>query len=354
MSVRSSSVSRRKLLAGGGALVVGFSLAPSLSTASAQGSPQPPRLPGSLRTTPMLDAWIRIDSNGITVFTGKAELGQGIKTALLQVAAEELGVEPGQIQFTTADTAKTPNEGYTAGSQSMQDSATAIRHAAAQARELLIGVAAARFGVPAEQLSANDGVVTAVDGRSVSYADLATAELLHVEAQPQSKLKDPSSYRFIGKPMERVDIPAKMTGAVAYVQDLRLPGMVHARVVRPPSYGARLRSVDVAAVERMPGVLKIVRDGSFLAVVAQREFQSVRAMDALAMASQWDESKSLPDPTRIYDWCAVRRRGNTSFRIAGAASKPGAARSRQPIIAPISCTDRSGLPAPSPLPKPTP
>jgi nicotinate dehydrogenase subunit B len=302
MSVRSSSVSRRKLLAGGGALVVGFSLAPSLSTASAQGSPQPPRLPGSLRTTPMLDAWIRIDSNGITVFTGKAELGQGIKTALLQVAAEELGVEPGQIQFTTADTAKTPNEGYTAGSQSMQDSATAIRHAAAQARELLIGVAAARFGVPAEQLSANDGVVTAVDGRSVSYADLATAELLHVEAQPQSKLKDPSSYRFIGKPMERVDIPAKMTGAVAYVQDLRLPGMVHARVVRPPSYGARLRSVDVAAVERMPGVLKIVRDGSFLAVVAQREFQSVRAMDALAMASQWDESKSLPDPTRLYDW----------------------------------------------------
>jgi len=303
MSAYPPSLSRRKLLAGGGALVVSFSLArSSLSTAIAQAQPPPRRLPGSLRTTPMLDAWIRIDANGIAVFTGKVELGQGIKTALLQVAAEELGVEPGQIEFTTADTAKTPNEGYTAGSQSMQDSATAIRHAAAQARELLIGAAAARFGVPAEQVSANDGVVTAGDGRSASYQDLASAEMLHVEAQPQSKLKDPRSYRFVGKPLERVDIPAKVTGAVAYVQDLRLPGMVHARVVRPPSYSARLRSVDAAAVERMPGVLKVVRDGSFLAVVAQREFQAVRAMDALAMAARWAESKSLPDPARLYDW----------------------------------------------------
>ena len=303
MSADPISLSRRKLMVGGGALVVSFSLARSpFSTAAAQAPPQPPRLPGSLRTTPMLDAWIRVDAEGITVFTGKAELGQGIKTALLQVAAEELSVEPGQIRFITADTAKTPNEGYTAGSQSMQDSATAIRHAAAQARELLIGAASARFGVPAEQLTANEAVVTAVDGRRASYRELASAELLHVEAQPQSKLKDPSSYRLIGKPLERVDIPAKVSGAVAYVQDLRLPGMVHARVVRPPSYGARLRSVEVAGVERMPGVLKTVRDGSFLAVVAEREFQAVQAMDALALASQWDERKSLPDPARLYDW----------------------------------------------------
>ena len=303
MSADPFSLSRRKLLAGGGALVVSFSLARSpFSTATAQAPPQPPRLPGSLRTTPMLDAWIRVDAEGITVFTGKAELGQGIKTALLQVAAEELSVEPRQIRFITADTAKTPNEGYTAGSQSMQDSATAIRHAAAQARELLIGAASARFGVPAEQLTANEAAVTAVDGRRASYQDLASAELLHVAAQPQSKLKDPSSYRLIGKPLERVDIPAKVTGAVAYVQDLRLPGMVHARVVRPSSYGARLRSVEIAAVERMAGVLKTVRDGSFLAVVAEREFQAVQAMDALALASRWDESKSLPDPARLYDW----------------------------------------------------
>src|SRR5258706_4991004 len=264
--------------------------------------PQPPRLPGSLRTTPMLDAWIRVDRSGITVFTGKAELGQGVKTALLQIAAEELAVEPGQIDFITADTGRTPNEEYTSGSQSMPDSGTAIRNAAAQVRELLISVAATRFGPAPEQLTARDATVTTSDGRSASYGELASAELLHVKAQPQSKLTNPNSYRLIGKPMPRVDIPAKVTGGVAYVQDLRLPGMVHARVVRPPSYGARLLSVDTGAIERMPGVLKIVRDGSFLAVIADREYQAIRAMDALAQGTRWDEKNKLPDPARLYDW----------------------------------------------------
>src|SRR5215510_13683729 len=301
MNTSFATLSRRTFVGGGCALVVSFSLV-RLPTSEAQGPPQPPKLPGSLRTTPRLDAWIRVDAKGITVFTGKAELGQGIKTALLQVAAEELNVEPGQIEFITADTARTPNEGYTAGSQSMQDSATAIRHAAAQTRELLLAAAATRFGVAAEQLTAKDAMISTADGRSVSYRDLASADFLHVEAQPQSKLRDPGSYRFIGRPLARVDIPAKMTGAPAYVHDLRLPGMVHARVVRPPSYGARLSSVDVSPVERMPGVLKVVRDGQFLAVAAEREYAAVRAMSALALASQWDEKKTLPDPSRLYDW----------------------------------------------------
>ena len=323
MSAPRTALSRRTLLGGGGALVVSFSLIryPFLP-AAAQG-PQPPRLPGSLRTTPMLDAWIRVDGNGITVFTGKAELGQGIKTALLQVAAEELGVETGQILFITADTANTPNEGYTAGSQSMQDSATAIRHAAAQARERLLAAASARLGVPAEQLTANDAVITAADGRRASYRELASAEILHVEAQPHSTLKQPGSYRLIGKPVARVDIPAKVTGAIAYVQDLRLPGMVHARVVRPPSYGARLRSIDVSAAERMPGVLKVVRDGQFLAVVAEREFQAVQAMDGLAMASLWDESKALPDPARLYDWLRSAPARDDVIHAVGSSAESG-------------------------------
>jgi CO/xanthine dehydrogenase Mo-binding subunit len=303
MSPVRPSLSRRKLLGGGGALIVSFSLGPpELLPPPAQGQAQEPRLPGSLRTTRMLDAWIRIDAGGITVYTGKVELGQGIKTALLQVAAEELAVEPGQIALITADTARTPNEGFTSGSQSMQDSATALRHAAAQVRELLIGVAAARWGVAADQLTAKGGNVSSADGRSASYRELASAELLRVEAQPASKLRQPDSYALIGRPMPRVDIPAKVTGGVAYVQDLRLPGMLHARVVRPPSYAARLRAVDAAAVERMPGVIKVVRDGSFLAVVARREYQAVQAMDALARASRWDESKSLPAQAQLYDW----------------------------------------------------
>jgi len=170
VSASLGSLSRRRLLAGSGALIVSFSLARAPlaqehSARPAPGQPQPPRLPGSLRTSPMLDAWIRIDASGITVFTGKVELGQGVKTALLQVAAEELAVEPAQINSITADTGRTPNEQYTSGSQSMQDSATAIRHAAAQARELLIAAAATRFGVPVEQLTAKDAAVSAADGR---------------------------------------------------------------------------------------------------------------------------------------------------------------------------------------------
>lgn len=291
-------LSRRGMLAGSGALIVSFSLLRSVPAQEAAS----PALPGSLKTTPMLDAWLRIDADGITVFTGKAELGQGIKTALIQVAAEELSVDPGRIQMITADTEKTPNEGYTAGSQSMQDSGTAIRHAAAQARELLIGAAARSLGLPADQLKADDGAIVAPDGRRLRYEQLAPENLLHVTAQRESKLKDPKGYTVIGHPMQRVDIPAKVTGAVAYVQDLRLPNMAHARVIRPPSYAARLRAVDPAGVERMPGVLKVVRDGSFLAVIAEREYQAVKAMDALALAAQWDESRSLPDPAKLYDW----------------------------------------------------
>ena len=311
MSASAGLVSRRNLLAGSGAMIVSFSL---LRTPLAEeGAKQTPRLPGSLRTTPMLDAWLRIDASGITVFTGKAELGQGIKTALLQIAAEELAVEPSRIELITADTARTPNEGYTAGSQSMQDSGTAIRHAAAQARELLIDAAAKRIGVAADQLRTENGAIASPDGRRFQYGELIADGLLHVNAQPQSKLKEPRSYSVIGRDLRRVDIPGKVAGEVAYVQDLRLPGMVHARVVRPPSYGARLRSVEAAAVERMPGVLKILRDGSFLAVIAEREYQAITAMDALALAAQWDETESLPDPAKLYDW--VRQARSDDFTI---------------------------------------
>jgi CO/xanthine dehydrogenase Mo-binding subunit len=193
MSDPRERVSRRKALSGAGALIVSFCLgrAPLAQepAPAAPAQPPPQHLPGSLRASAMLDALIRIDGQGITVFTGKAELGQGIKTALLQVAAEELHVEPGLISLITADTARTPDEGYTAGSQSMQESATALRHAAAQARELLIEAAAKRFAVPPDELTAHDGAVNHGDGRSASYRELSSADLLHVAAQPHSKLK---------------------------------------------------------------------------------------------------------------------------------------------------------------------
>jgi nicotinate dehydrogenase subunit B len=287
----SAVLSRRTLLAAGGGLVVAFSL-----------RAEEPSRPGSLKETPLLDAWIRVAPDGhVTVLTGKAELGQGLKTALLQVAAEQLDVALEGIELVTADTARTANEGFTAGSHSMQDSGTAILNAAAQVRGLLRDAAAAEFGVAAETLSTADGSVHAPDGRSIGYGPLAAKLNLHVEASPQSPLKDPAAYRLMGTSMPRIDIPAKLTGGVAYLQDLRLPGMLHARVVRQPSVGARLLDFDSGPVERMAGVVKVVREGSYLAVVAAKEWQAIKAMRALAAAARWEETATLPDEAIVLD-----------------------------------------------------
>lgn len=293
----SAGLSRRSVLQGAGGLVVSFALAPA--ALAQQAAPQP-GLPGSLEDAPFLDSWIRIDPKGaVTVFTGKAELGQGIATALQQIAAEELGLSFATPTVVTADTGRTPNEGYTAGSHSMQDSGTAIRNAAAQMREILLAEAARQIGIPAGQLRLEGGQVVAPDGNRRSYGALAAGLSLHVQAQPESKLTDPAAFRVMGQPLPRIDIPAKVTGGEAYVQDLRLPGMLHGRIVRPPSYGARLAALDIAAAEALPGVVKVVRDGNFLAVVAEQEFQAIKAMRLLAAAAQWQEDATLPDQARL-------------------------------------------------------
>ncbi|MDB5829883.1 MAG: putative oxidoreductase subunit protein, partial [Variovorax sp.] len=262
-----------------------------------------PELPGDLKKLPFLDGWIRIDARGlVTVFTGKAELGQGIRTALAQVAAEELVVPLARITMVTADTERTADEGYTAGSHSMQDSGTAIRHAAAQVREILLGMASQRLTVPPERLAVRDGVVTVAgaDGTHVTYGDLVSAVDLHVAPQPASKLRDASQHVVMGQAVARLDIPAKVSGGAAYVQDMRLPGMVHARILRPPSPGAALRSLDTARITVMPGVLKVVHDGRFIAVVAVREYQAVMAWKALNAAAQWDEHETLPAQATLH------------------------------------------------------
>jgi nicotinate dehydrogenase subunit B len=285
---------RRRVLAGGGALIVSFSLTSAFAQDQSAPAP-PPSPPGSLKTSPYLDSWIRIDADGsITVFTGKAELGQGFKTAFQQIAAEELDVPFASLKVVTADTKLTPNEGYSSGSNSTKDSGTAIQNAAAQARALVVAEAAKRLDVAADALRTESGSVIAQDGRRLTYGELVAGDMLHVQAQPTSKLKDPATFTVIGQSIPRVDIPAKVTGGAAYVQDLRLPGMAHARVVRPPSYGAQLTDCDTAAVEKMPGVVKVVRDGNFLAVVADKEFQAVKAMQALSSAAKWQETGKLP------------------------------------------------------------
>jgi CO/xanthine dehydrogenase Mo-binding subunit len=292
---------RREFLLRSGALVVSFSLSGrGIAQEGAGEKAAAPDLPGSLKKSPFLDSWVRIDAdNRVTVFTGKAELGQGIKTALVQIAAEELDVSFERVALVTADTSRTADEGFTAGSNSIKDSGTAIRNAAAQVREILVARAAQRLNAPQESLSVEDGTVIGAGNARVTYGELVAGVELHVPAKPTSRFKDPKQYRVVAKSRPRVDIPAKVTGGEAYVHDLRLPGMLHARVVRPPSYKAVLESVDAAAVEKGPGVVKVVRDGNFLAVVAGREWTAVKAMRLLQASARWREQKSLPDMKRL-------------------------------------------------------
>jgi nicotinate dehydrogenase subunit B len=242
-----AGLSRRRLLAGGGALMVSVSLA----------HPDEPPLPGSLKETPLLDAWIRVGPDGaITAFSGKAELGQGLKTALTQVVAEQLDVSPARVTLVTADTARTPNEGFTAGSHSMQDSGTALMHAAAQTRLLLLDAAAGAMGVTVDMLTVSDGMIHAPGGGTRDYGSLAAGLSTHVRAQPSSALKNPASYRVMGTAMPRVDIPVKVSGGAAYVQDMRPDGMLHARAIRQPSAGAELTRADTDTVAKMPSRLR--------------------------------------------------------------------------------------------------
>ena len=321
-------MTRRHLLATGGVVLVSFTLAPRTLHAQTGQNRQPQvQLPGSLQKSPMLDSWIAIDGAGkITVFTGKAELGQGIMTALIQCAAEELDVPPATITLITADTARTPNEGYTAGSHSMQDSGTAIVNAAAQVRAILVDLAAKKLNMAADQLATKQGAVVAKNGAKVQYKDLVGGLDLHVAAQPNSPLKSPKDFTVIGRSLPRVDIPGKLTGKPMFVQDLRLDDMLHARVVRPPNYHARLIKLEADAIEKMPGVVKVVREGSFLAVVAQDEFQAIEAMNALSAAAQWQVPADLPEQANIFDYLKSLQTSDTTVLEKGTVGQPGARR----------------------------
>ena len=318
-----SCPSRRGVLAAG-ALVVAFSLTRRAAAQEGGGGKKPvaPGLPGSLKTSPLLDSWIRIDAGGrITVFTGKAELGQGIKTALLQVAAEELDVAPGAIQMITADTGRTPDEGITAGSHSMQDSGTAILNAAANVRGLLAHAAAARWGLAtAAVTTSGNGRMNAPDGRSLGYGELASRLSLHVAARPDAPRRKAATRRAVGADLRRVDIPAKLVGGQAYVQDLRPPGMLHARVVRGPSDGTVLKAADVVAVEAMPGVVKVVRNGRFMAVAAEREWTAVQALQRLQQGGWARTAPPLPNGDPLLSLQGAKSQDQVVLDVRGAAN----------------------------------
>jgi CO/xanthine dehydrogenase Mo-binding subunit len=294
------NVSRRSLLKAGTGLVVGIAYAPLW--ALAQGTEMPARLPGSLNGNRLLSAWLRVNPNGtVTVFTGKVEFGQGIASALAQVAADELDVGYRRINMVTADTSLTPDEGFTAGSQSIEQSGTAIRFACAEARQMLLAAAAAKLGVQAGELTVVDGTVRAPGGKRTTYWAVTTDALLQHEATAQARPKAAGERTLIGRSLARRDLPPKFTGGAAYLQDLRLPGMVHARVGRPPVPRAELVSLDAAALKAMPGVIEVVRDGSFVGVICEREEQAINALVALRELAVWSRPELPPTLADTFD-----------------------------------------------------
>ena len=261
-------------------------------------------LPTSLQRTPDLDAWIRIDpSDTITIFSGKVEIGQGIKTAVAQIAAEELDVALERIRVITADTEQSPNEGVTAGSMSLQTSGSALRQAAAEARHWLLQLAFEELEAEsASDLTVSDGSITdPASGRQTSYWQLMGGQQFGQPITGLGQPKSPQNHRLVGQPAPQLDLPRKVSGEPCYVHDMRLPGMVHARVVRPPAYDAHLLSVSETAVSHLPGLLKIVRDGRFLAVIAEREEQAVAARNALQAGAVWQNETSLPPQDTLFD-----------------------------------------------------
>jgi nicotinate dehydrogenase subunit B len=288
------TLSRRRFTQALGVIIATFTLPPVSVLGQAPGN-----LPFSLRNNRGLEGWIRLDPDDtLVVFTGKAELGQGILTALAQIAAEELDVGLDKIRMVSADTSRGPDEQYTFGSQSVEQGGSAIRAASAQARSILLGAAARRFGVRPEDLHIKAGIIAATDGKRATFWEIASADpdLLKGDITGVTGPKKPSDYSIVGKSAHRIDLPGKLTGAPSYVQDMRLPGMIFARVVRPPRYGAKLISLDETAVRSLPGVMAVVRDGNFLAVAAKREEQAIAAHDALASAARWsDDAVPLPN-----------------------------------------------------------
>ncbi len=251
--------------------------------------------------TNWLDDWLAINPDGtVSAFSGKVELGTGVRTALAQIVAEELDLPLEGVHMVMGDTEQTPDEGYTAGSMTISSSGTALRNAAAQARRILLEMAAQRLQAPLGELTVQAGLI-ALKGhpeRKVSYAELMGGQPFNCEVSEDAPVKDPKTYTIVGTSTRREDIPRKVTGQPSFIQDLRLPGMLHARLVRPPGASAELVSMDESSVANLPGLVKIVQCGNFIAVVTEREEQAILAAQQLKM--EWRESASMPAMADLY------------------------------------------------------
>ena len=325
--------------------------APPADELPAAGLPAAPAPSPSLAANARLSDWVTFTAAGhVAVHTGKVELGQGIVTALLQIAADGLTVSPQRIRVLPASTATSPDEGYTSGSLSVQHSGAALSQVCGEVRAICRAAAAARLGVHPEELTVSDGSFVAAGPEAghgidyqVSYWDLPTASLLDRDVDGHADRDEAAGANLVdhlvGHSVPRVDLPAKLTGAPCYLGDLILPGQLHARIVRPPSRGANLLESSMGCIEavgRLAGVHRVIRQRDFLAVVAEREETAIRAAERLAAGTQWHEQDTLPDEAELaaflaeapahtetlHERDAAREANEPSYRVSATFTRP--------------------------------
>jgi CO/xanthine dehydrogenase Mo-binding subunit len=300
-SLLDKQLSRRDFVKGSGALVVAFSLPLSLANAAKGATGAAQAIGPASIDDELIDSWIVIrDTGRVTIQVGKVELGTGIRTAQMQIAADELDVPLSSIDYLEGDTWVTPDQGTTAGSQSLKTQwAEGLRHAAAEARAVLVGLASKQLGVPVADLTVAEGVVSAKSDSSkrVTYAQLLGGKRFDLKITGKVQPKKPSELKIVGQPISAVDIPEKVRGKLQYIQNVRVPGMLHGRVVRPPGINARLVSVD-GFPKRIPGLVKVVVEKDFVGVVAEREEQAIKAAKTLKVT--WSDPGGVPSYEELF------------------------------------------------------
>ena len=271
------------------------------------------------------------------VSSGKVEIGQGILTAVAQIVADELDVELSRVRMMPATTAASPNEGVTSGSLSIQQSGVALRYACAEARAIHLDAAAQRLGVDVQSIEVRDGEIVGPGNLRTSYWELAEHEtgrgLLDRDATARIAPKPAAARRLAGAAAQRIDIPDKVFGRPRFVHDLALPGLLHSRVLRPPSLGATLAALDETGAKAVPGVVAVARDGSFAGVVAETEDAALAGLKALAASATWQPGDALPDEGNLPAWIRSQPVETTPINTREAAVRrarpaPCAARTR--------------------------
>ena len=304
--MKTTELNRRQFLKTTGALIIGFNLFPP-SSVSAQSMAEP-----AADADPReLDSWLAIAPDGtVTVYSGKVDLGTGVETALAQIVAEELDVPFNKVQMVSLDTAKAIDQGVTAGSRTIERAGPQLRQAAAAAKQELLKLASQRLGSPVESLSVTSGVVSA-GSKKVTYAQLIGGKKFNtripvsgtgwnMKVAPDARTKTFKDYKIVGTSQKRVELPPKMTGEFVYVHDVRIPGMLHGRVVRPPTVTSKPASVDDSSLKTIPGFVKVVQEGSFLGVVCTTEWSAIKAAKALKVTWSAPQTKMPAGPDEVF------------------------------------------------------